>query len=530
MLILGVVGGCGGGGGGAGTPDPDSGEPGGEPDAPMNIDAGADPDAGQDPPDAAVPDARISFVCGNGLLEEGEECDDHDLAPGDGCDGSCLLENGWTCPVAGLPCEATECGDSIVAGFEACDDGNDQNGDGCNASCVLEDGYQCDVPGSPCVETTCGDTVVEGTEECDDGNNDLGDGCDPLCRREPICTAGTCQAFCGDGIRLDSEACDDGNLRDGDGCSSDCAIEEGFTCDDIVDNQPSSVAIPIVLRDFRGFDLPDGHVDFEHENGDDEGIVEVDLGADGKPVYAGQAGNPSTHGADAFDQWYRDTPGENITVVDQLVLSQTSAGTYVYDDQAFFPLDQRGFVAAGQEDLRRDGDGVDRNFHFTSALHYWFEYEGDEVLEFRGDDDVWVFVNGQLAIDLGGVHGAKDGSITLDGDAATTFGLTVGGVYEVAVFQAERHTERSSYKLTLHNFQTVFSGCESECGDGIRTPLEVCDDGMNNGEYGSCTADCQGYGPRCGDGEVQEMYETCDDANDEPNDGCHACQIVSDPE
>jgi len=130
---------------------------------------------------------------------------------------------------------------------------------------------------------------------------------------------------------------------------------------------------------------------------------------------------------------------------------------------------------------------------------------------------VWVFINGKLAVDIGGVHGRENGSVSL-GDAAVraNLGLTVGGVYEAIVFQAERHTNRSQYRLTLTNFKQTPSTCTDACGDGVVSSREVCDDGAANGDgdgsgYGGCAADCR-LEPYCGDGHVDTMFgEICDD-------------------
>jgi fibro-slime domain-containing protein len=446
-------------------------------------------------------------ICGNAILEVGETCDDHNTIDGDGCSSSCQLEAGWACAVPGIRCAAASCGDGIVAGFEACDDHNTNDGDGCSSACAIETNFACDIPGMPCTPTTCGDGNPEGIEECDDGNNDLGDGCDPSCHREPSCVAGVCAAVCGDGVIQTGEACDDGNLQDADGCSKTCTVEAGFTCAPVTDAEPATLSVPIVYRDFRGNDLTGGHPDFENKNGTDHTIVTAALGADHKPVYAGNPTTPTTAGSAAFQSWYRDTPNVNMTYAEQLVLTRTAPGTYVFDSSSFFPLDGRGFVGAGTEPARTGG----HNFSFTSELRYWFDYKGGEVLSFRGDDDVWVYINGKLAIDLGGVHSAQSASITLDATAATNLSLTIGGTYEVAVFQAERHTTQSSYKLTLKGFNAAHSACDDVCGDGITSSNEVCDDGVNQGGYGSCQAGCLGFGPRCGDGIVQPGVETCDD-------------------
>lgn len=448
-----------------------------------------------------------TVVCGDGLRMATEACDDRNTMSGDGCSATCTLEPGWRCATPGIACTAAACGDGLKAGFEDCDDGNTASNDGCSSTCVAEEGFACATPGAMCTRTTCGNGQVEGIEQCDDGDHDLGDGCDTTCHSEPRCTNGVCTAVCGDGIRQVGEACDDGNVRDGDGCSRACAVERGFTCNDQTPTAQQSLAIPVVYRDFLPFGAAGGHVDFENGNMAEQGLVAAMLGGDGKPVYAGGAGTVTTHGAAAFDQWYRDTQGVNRTVADRLVVTRDATGSYVFDSNDFFPLDGRGWQSDGTEPSR-----FGHNFNFTSELRYWFNWAGGETLDFRGDDDVWVFINGRLAVDLGGVHGPMSGSVTLDAARGAQLGLTNGGVYEAVVFQAERHTTGSSYRLTLRGFNAPRSSCAWTCGDGIVTRYEACDDGVNDGRYGGCKPGCQALGGYCGDATVDTAAgEVCDD-------------------
>jgi cysteine-rich repeat protein len=132
-------------------------------------------------------------VCGNGVQEIGETCDDGNTTAGDGCSDTCQFE-------------PDVCGNGVLeetSNNEECDDGNTNAGDGCDPNC----------------NSVCGDGFVVGTEECDDSNTTAGDGCSDTCTIEAD--------VCGNTVvePSNTETCDDGNATSGDGCSAVCALE-----------------------------------------------------------------------------------------------------------------------------------------------------------------------------------------------------------------------------------------------------------------------------------------------------------------
>lgn len=206
----------------------------------------------------------------------------------------------------------------------------------------------------------------------------------------------------------------------------------------------------VVIRDFRGWEDATGpkHPDFEYNIASQKGIVSEMLGADSKPVYAPAGATSVTNGPAQFDQWYRDTADINQRFEIDIELTQDPSrpGTYVYDSNAYYPIENMGFGNQGQQ----------HNYHFTSEAHFTFPYRGGEVFRFVGDDDLWLFVNGHLAIDIGGVHGAETGSVSLDSMAAT-LGISPGNRYQMDIFHAERHTSESTFHIetTLDCIDTI---------------------------------------------------------------------------
>lgn len=226
--------------------------------------------------------ATVPAICGNGVVEGAEGCDDGDLLSGDGCSNVCVTENnngnnngnnGGGGP-APAPAPVAVCGNAVLEGAEICDDGNIANGDGCSSVCLAEDApvcgdglkqglEECDdgniLSGDACsnqcfLEPVCGNTVLEAGEQCDDGNVANGDGCSNVCQNEILGAAcgnavveigETCDdgnilshdgcsnacrielPMCGNGIRQEAEECDDGNVDNGDGCSALCRREVG---------------------------------------------------------------------------------------------------------------------------------------------------------------------------------------------------------------------------------------------------------------------------------------------------------------
>jgi fibro-slime domain-containing protein len=218
--------------------------------------------------------------------------------------------------------------------------------------------------------------------------------------------------------------------------------------------------------------------------------------------------------------------------------------------------------------------GWRHNSWYSTEVRDLFVFNGPFSLQFYGDDELFIFINGKLAVDLGGVHQRLPGRVDVDAKGIATIieggeilpttgeintcpgvdpytmlptnatcaggtcdcrtrtldlGLKMGAIHEIAIFHTDQHPSESNYQLTLSGFSTNLTTCQPRCGDSVISGSEECDCGDGNGAmpdgctgknddhaYGGCTTSCK-YGAYCGDGHTDsDNGEVCDDG---PNNG-----------
>ena len=426
---------------------------------------------------AAGADNVAGPVCGDSVVDPSEGCDDGNAKSGDGCDGTCKVENGYSCVTPGEKCTSTlVCGDGLPGPDEACDDGNSKSGDGCDGTCKVELGFSCPTYGKLCTVTTapvvCGNGMTEFGETCDDGNTADNDGCSKTCQTEDgyTCNGASCtlNVACGDGVLNSGEQCDDGNQVPGDCCNGTCGLESNCKCSTPATGTGPQVCVSTIV-------CGDGAVTGD-EACDDGNVVAGDgCSADCHTVQAGY-NCPETGGA--------CTPS-----VVSCPNAQIDAGEECDDGNS-----------AGN-------DGCSANCKVESGYVCPSAGQACKLKEYCG--------NGIVSYTTG--ETCDDGNVVaLDGCSAT------------CTIEAGSTCDNSASPST----------CVQEvCGNKKIAAGETCDDGnKSNGD--GCSSSCKlevGYTcpalgvpcrAICGDKHTVVGVEQCDDGNLKDSDGCNArCQL-----
>ena len=450
-------------------------------------------------------------VCGNGLVEPGEPCDDGNNNEFDDClstceearcgDGflradseECDDNNQVTTDACTNGCTTARCGDGVVwTGVEACDDGNDVETDNCTTSCH---------------QARCGDGHLQSGEACDDGNNVDIDSCRRNCEI----------ARCGDGVirkdldadDADYEACDDGNTVDSDRCRNNCAearcgdgvlqvrMEECDDGNESDDDECTSDCVDAMCGD--------GHVhlwveECDDQNDDDtdacltncqrarcgDGIHRRDIADGGENYEACDDGNESNEDA-CLNSCDRNTAGDGFVRYDLNIGSEKKCSSN---------------AQCGENGVCVD-TGAESNRCITVG------YEGCDDGDTDTDDSCLCLPNA-----------CRDDD---DGRCGVCLRARCGDGLTLADPDPGEAAEDCDDGNTEDDDQCLSNCTAARCGDGIRRTdirdenaptYEACDDGNDN-SADRCTNECTVA--RCGDGirrldlaEGQGGYEPCDD-------------------
>jgi cysteine-rich repeat protein len=500
-----------------------------------------------------------SAACGDGNLDPGEECDDANVLDGDGCSSKCKIEGGFTCSTNTVQ-DSTTCQSGSGACLELPMIYRDFQPENVSPGGHPDFYFLGTKAGGASAPTTLCVPNSGGPARGNDSTARCWDIAAPdLVNGKPVYNSARANNTC---------ACQFSEWDVG----NSSHIPGGYTQTD------SSLS--------AGFITAGTALSATNPSGSETGtITGYTASTPGGPIWKGTV--PIVKDANSFKQWFNDDSSVNKTFTGVLELPSIGTNIYRYAskthlagaDAGFFPLDtlnpsqatlcnlwpywNRASGAAIwtsctgdqyffpprviQSDCPNQNPlsngcwvtgtpGVKHDSYFTTEARYFFAYDGTAGinLQFFGDDDLFIFINGKLVLDLGGVHQQLPGKVTVTGDPGTAtiieggcldgtgnlppptaatysatggggctptngatppapvagddfrqrtvaLGLNTGKVYEIAIFGADRHPPESNYQLTLNGYTTKRSDCLPRCGDGVVSGGEECDCGDGSG-------------------------------------------------
>jgi cysteine-rich repeat protein len=481
--------------------------------------------------DAAGKTQACTTACGDGNVDPGEACDDGNFRDGDGCSSACVVENGFTCAIR------------TVLAAESCAGGT---GDCLSLSMIYRDFQPENVavgghPDFPFLGTKYNGTVP--TTLCVPISSGPAKGNDSTAR---------CWGIAADALL---------NGKPQPGPTKTCACQFSDWSIGNSDHIPGGYTM-------AGNDAPLCDGNGEYQGGGSTGSVVNTISTGGEykgtltsytmnggPVWKGTV--PTYKDAASFNQWFNDDPTVNKTFTTTLELPSIGLNLYQYASkghllEGFYPLDALNPSQATLCNLwpywnHGDGSpfwgscsgdqylfpprviqsdcpnqnplsngcwvsvsGRKHDHYFTDEARTYIVYDGLNgiSISFYGDDDLFIFINGVLVLDLGGVHAQLPGKVTVLGDpgdaqvteggcldtagniigatagsrdcstsnaspptAATPddfrvrkvpLGLKTGSTYELAIFGADRHPPESNFQLTMMGFTRKRSECQPD--------------------------------------------------------------------
>lgn len=207
-------------------------------------------------------------------------------------------------------------------------------------------------------------------------------------------------------------------------------------------SRPLAPSLQTVVLQSRAFDYDKNYNPFAEKGPDDncigtgnggkatKGLVENELDSAGFPVWTGKVACDIGTAADGPGNWFKSGRSVLETTISIPLWRIGKSDEWSYSNSQFFPLDT----------VKTTEPVAWPNYRF--CLHHRFEttFAPNQYLKVMGDDDIWLFAQKRLVIDLGGQHGPDTGTFAFE-----QLGVPEGKTIKFDLFHCERHGTGSSF-------------------------------------------------------------------------------------
>ena len=218
----------------------------------------------------------------------------------------------------------------------------------------------------------------------------------------------------------------------------------------------------------------------------EQGIVGFELGEDYLPVAIGGKLDANLGLAD-MTRWFAEVGGKSKAYSGTLKLNYRGGekAEFSYVNNDFYPLDAAGFSYGDKANT----DGHNHLFTMNFAVPFMVTASGDEAFEIVADDDTFVFVGNELAVDMGGIHDATSGRLAINDKGEVYTGvadeeLAYSGInvtkdenLVVRIFHADRDSENSVFRVKFKGMKLNVISTQLADADGVQIAYDPSDPG-----------------------------------------------------